>query len=142
MKMATFIENSNVPPRLIRTVARQLGSWKYFQESASDIANHGADGGWSGFTYYWDTIPFFRKNRSDILKLAEDLASDLGEDLLTLISGFNCLKRYGFSPSEIAVAVYQSRGAECDNIQNALAWFALEEVARSYVDCVESLQTS
>lgn len=72
------------------------------------------------------------------MESVESLANDLGEDTLAMVGGFNCLKGYGLTSHEIAVALYQSRGDCCEQIQNALAWFALEEVARNYCDCLES----
>jgi hypothetical protein len=137
MRQSKFIENSNIPASLIRAVSRQMGSWEYFTDSAEDICNHGADGGVSGFTWYSDTVKFYRRNRKAILALAESMADDLGEDLLTMAASFNCLRQYKLTNNEIAQALYMSKGEWVDYVQNAMAWFALEECARSYCDCIE-----
>ena len=99
-------------------------------ESLPDVVNHGASGGYGNFIYYSDTLAFFDANRADILALAKELAADYGEtDALTMISGFNCLRADKLTPTDICEAIH----GETDNTQavkNALAWFALEEIAR------------
>jgi hypothetical protein len=137
MRQSKFIENSNTPASLIRAVSRQIGGWESFTESAEDIHNHGADGGVSGFTWYSDTTKFYRRNRKAILALAESMADDIGEDLLSMVASFNCLRTDKLTQNEIAQALYMSKGEWVDVVQNAMAWFALEECARSYCDCLE-----
>ena len=137
MRQSKFIENTNIPASFIRAVSRQIGGWESFTESAEDIRNHGAGGGVSGFTWYTDTVKFYRNNRKTILAVAESMADDLGEDLLSLVAGFNCLRQYKLTNNEVAQALYMSKGDMLDQVQNAMAWFALEETARSYCDCLE-----
>jgi hypothetical protein len=137
MRQSKFIESSSIPASLIRAVSRQMGSWEYFTESAEDIQNHGADGGWNGFIWYDDTKKLYRRNRKAILQLAEQMADDLGEDLLSMVASFNCLKCYKLTQNEVAQALYLSKGEWVDSVQNAMAWFALEETARSYCDAIE-----
>jgi hypothetical protein len=115
-------------PRLTRAILRHLD-----REQLEDVARHGADTGWSGFTYYTETCAFYKAHKADILKMAEEMASDLGEDMITMIRNFNCLstnRKPDYSQSEIAEALYSGRGECADIIRNAMAWFALEEVAR------------
>lgn len=112
-------------PRMTRAILRRLD-----RNELVDVANHGADTGWSGFTYTADTVAFYKAHKADILKLAEGMADDMGEDMLAIIAGFGCLKASKFSPSEIGEALYSGRGENADTIRNAMAWFALEEVAR------------
>ena len=120
----------NYPERaaMIRAIVDKVG-----KESLQDVASYGAAGGYSGFIYYSDTCAFFRKYKTEIMAMAEDLASDLGEDMLTMIAGFNCLKDSKLRPTEIMQAI-EGRGEMADQVQNALSWFALEEVARSFED--------
>ncbi|MDR3130446.1 MAG: hypothetical protein LBU18_02770 [Treponema sp.] len=40
---------------------------KSLSVTIADCTKHGADGGFPGFTYYSDTLAFFRRNRQDIL---------------------------------------------------------------------------
>ena len=142
MKMKQFIEATNMPASLVRAVSRQIGGWESFENYANDITNHGANGGFCGFIYYRDTLAFFRRNRNAIMEMAEQMADDLGEGMLKMIAGFNCLRSDELTEDDIAKALYTSKGDDVTSIQNAMAWFALEEVARSYCDCVESLETA
>ncbi len=136
-----FCEASHISPAIIRAVVRQLGGWDAFRESAADIANHGADGGFSGFIYYADTVRFARKNLDSIIELAADMARDIGEPgAFSLIAGFNCLRGDDLSGDDVAAAIYRRNDENAQTVYNALAWFALEEVARAYVDLVESEQ--
>jgi hypothetical protein len=112
-------------PRMTRAILRRLD-----REALQDVVNHGAAGGFSGFTYYADTLAFYKAHKGDILALAEQMASDMGEDMLAMIASFQCLKHGPFSPSEIGEALYSGRGEAAATVRNAMAWFALEEVAR------------
>jgi hypothetical protein len=116
--------------KLTNAVIKQLGG----RESLEDIANHGIDGGFTGFIYYSDTVKFFKKNRALILELAKEMASDLGENVIDMIAGFNCLTDDDETRESIARCLW---GRVTDNdtqVANALAWFAAEEVARTETD--------
>lgn len=119
--------------KLINAVLRQLGDKEYLQ----DIINHGADAGFPGFTYYSDTADFYKKYKKEINQLAKDIADELGEDIFTMVSNFRAIKGY-FSTIEIAKTMYGHRTKQEENdliqIDNILAWFALEEVARHLID--------
>ena len=100
-------------------------------DSLRDIALHGADGGFTGFTYTEECVQFFKDNRESILHLAEDMAEDMGENLLDMIQGFRCIGK-GFSTSDIGKALWgETVCNEADStIRNGMAWFAAEEIAR------------
>lgn len=91
-------------------------------DELKDAAEHGADGGWQGFTYYTDTARFYDKNEKLIWDLLEAMADDLGTTPLKLVSNFKCAD------------------AICDlpTFKNALAWFALEEAGRLILDRLEA----
>jgi hypothetical protein len=119
---------------LINAVVSRVGV-----DSIEDINNHGIDGGFGGFIYYDDTVKFFKTYKKDIMKLAEEMADSLGEDLLSMISNFNCLssgdwknRKPDFSENEIAMAIYSGKGEVVTTIQNAMALFAAEEVCRMF----------
>lgn len=141
--MKQLIDNSNIPAKLIRSTITQFGGWDSFRECAQDVTNHGIDGGFHGFIYYVDTTKFFRKNRNMIMELATEQATGFGDrGALEMIRNFNCLidkrtRKPDFSADEIARAIYQSKGDCVDIIQNALAWYAGEEVARAYCDLLD-----
>ena len=105
----------------------------YVLENLKDVANYGADGGWTGFIYYSDTVKFFDNNKALIIKSVKELASDLGEGLLEMISKFRCLNNeYGVD--EIAEVIYANSEEGEYSIKNALSWYALEEVAHQLYD--------
>ena len=99
-------------------------------DTLKDVANNGADGGFTGFAYHTDTTKFFKKNKAIILQHAEDLAKDLGERVTQMISNFRCLNG-DFSEDEIGKVIYGNWKDDDTHvvIANALAWFALEEIA-------------
>ena len=122
--------------RLIDSVIAQLDLDDGELESTmSDIRNHGADGGFSGFIYYNETCNFARENMAEIYRHAKNQAAEFGIDPLEMIAGFNCL-RGEFPAFEIASVIHddiddatRNDGADVA-ILNALAWYALEEAAQ------------
>ena len=127
------IKNSGINASLIRSVVRQLGD----KESMRDIVRGGIDGGFHGFIYYVDTVAFFKRNRADIAELVRRYADDFGQDSVSVVAGFNCLK--GDDDAEtresIARCLFGGRLRDEDTtVANALAWFAGEEVARAFCD--------
>lgn len=125
-------KRSGISETLIRAVIRKTG-----RENLSDIARHGVDGGFAGFTYYTDTVKFFKSHRTAIMELAEEMASQLGEDCIEMIRNFRCLQSHGkptCTATEIAEALYRGKGEMATQVQNAMAWFAAEEVARAFDD--------
>lgn len=139
--------------KLINAVVKQLtGNAKIDQDTRDalrDVANHGADGGFGGFIYYSETVKFFKKNRALILELVNEYAQEFGQSPIDFVHSFNCLKpspadKYGGGYSrqqdinetqaEIARALYGRLKSDDTQVPNALAWFALEEVARHITD--------
>ena len=137
MKQSDFIKQSHIPAELIRAVVRQSRGWGQFQEIAADVTNHGASGGFGGWIYYTETNAFTKRNKKAILAYAAEQAKEFGQGLLETIAGFNVFKRDPVSVDEVARAIYQGRGDMAEQILNVLAWYALEEVARAYVDAIE-----
>lgn len=135
MTLREFIDSCGIDSRLVRAVIRQQGTWTDFKQIASDVANHGADAGWSGFIWHSETCKFARRNMSDIIDMAENQASEYGErDALTMITEFCCLRTLGTTPMAVANAIYRGKGEYATQILSALAWYALEEVSRAYDD--------
>ena len=138
MLMREFIEKSHINSTLVKAVIKQLGGWDSFKESAIDISRHGIDGGFHGFIWTKDTVEFAERNRDAIAVLCESYATDLGTDAVDLVMSFNWLKGYFYAskPSAIGKCLY-GKGQD-STILNALAWFAGEEVSRSYCDILEN----
>ena len=118
-------------PKLTRAVLKQIGGNR---ETLADVARHGAAGGFCGFTYYKDTSAFYRKNREEIKKLVKMTAKDCGEGIFSMVSNFAYLRDWKVTEDQVAAVLFGKFGEidEEDEIQieNALAWFALEEIAR------------
>ena len=113
--MKTLIANSSIPATLIRAVVKNMGGWESFKESAQDVVDHGASCGFGNFIYYTDTITFTAKNRKAIAAYAAEQAKDIARAL------------YGrITDDDKKTTIY-----------NALAWYALEEVALAYCDLLE-----
>lgn len=138
--LASFCEASHLNPSLIRATVRQIGGWKSFTQSAEDVSNHGIDGGFHGFIYNCDTEAFAKRNRALIAEMAGQQADDFGTGVIEMIRGFGCF-RNGTPPTdeEIGSALYAGRDATDGlPVLNALAWYAGEEVCRSYTDLMEN----
>jgi hypothetical protein len=129
--LSAFIAASNINASLIRAVIRQIGGFEEFKNRADDICNYGANSGFSGFIYYSDTVPFAKRQKANIMEYAAEMADSLGESLIKMIAGFNCLK---ITEAECAEAIYNPKSENRTQVFNALAWFALEEVCRAWVD--------
>lgn len=98
----------------------------------SDIANYGISGGFSGFIYYSDTVEFFKKNRSRIVEMCKEYADEFGQDVISMVAGFNCLNDDPETRDEIGRAIYGHMKPDDTLVANALAWFAAEECAREF----------
>ena len=143
------IDDSQIDAGLIRAVVRQIGDKK----NLNDVYNHGANAGYPGFTYYNDTVKFFKNHRKAIVAMVENMADDLGEAPIDMVANFNCLAgrqlrgngTYGHDTEHskavrelypsVSRCLYGGRMTDDDTtVANALAWFALEEVARAFCD--------
>ncbi len=142
MTKKDFINESGINASLVKAVIKQSGGWESFQEQAVDVANHGADSGFSGWIYYTETCDFYKKNNKEIIRLAKDIADGMGmdgsarndfKDHLDLIKSFGCIRNLGMSTDELVQGMC-GEGELTNQIQNCLAWFALEEVSRAYDD--------
>lgn len=138
--LKSFVAKSHLSESLIRNVVAQHGGWDNFKESASDITYYGASGGVTGFIYYTETVKFFCDNRAAIKQLAKEQAADCGVSMYEMIAGFNCLNN-NYDLDDIVETFASSYADLMDTdlhcVANALAWYALEEVAHSYVSLTE-----
>ena len=131
-----FCKNSNIDAGLIRAVVRQSGGWQSFQEMAPDITNHGINGGFSGWIYYTETCQFYAKNQGAIVALVERQYIEYGCSPIDLVSSFRCLD--ADDKQNVGKTIYGNKRQHDTQVANALAWFAAEEVARSFVEWSES----
>ena len=126
---AQVIEQTNIPASLVRSVVRQLSD----KESFRDIVRGGIGGGFHGFIYHSDTVAFFKRNREAIRDMAREQAQDFGQDVVSMVAGFNCLTDDYETRESIARCLFGGRLTDADTeVANALAWYAGEEVARAF----------
>ena len=122
-------------------VIEQLGGWDDNTASTLiDVANNGADRGFSGFIYFSDTCDFTTRHRQAIADAVEEMAEELGEDPIRMVQGFRCVD--DATTKDVAIALYVD-GSHKDEgnvvlVENALAWFALEEVGHAVERLTES----
>ena len=145
---AYIADNSNFTETTINNVIKTLGfslsgSRETFNELSTQLENcaeHGADIGIPGFIYYSETIPFFRKNRQDIVNHMEQTAAEIGTDIISMVKEFGVFRNSDKpTPSEVGRALWDS-GKNYDDLTtlyNVFAWYALEEVSRTWYRYLE-----
>ena len=134
--LKNFIKYSSIDSGLIRAVIRQSGGWRSFQEMAQDIYKHGISGGFSGWIYYAETCQFYAKNQGVIVKLVEYQMKEYDyPSAQDMIQRFRSIEA---TMSEIGYTLYGNKSQHDAQVANALAWFAAEAVARSFVDWSEN----
>jgi len=137
LTLKSFCQKSHIAESLIRSAVRQVGGFNSFMMYAQDVCNHGAVGGFGGFIYYDNTVKFTKRNKAAILELCKEFDSQIENvGVISFIASFNCLR--GESQEDVADGLYNPRSDNQTIVYNALAWFALEEVCRSYCDLVDS----
>jgi hypothetical protein len=140
--------NSTWQAATIRAVIHALGytaaggaqSLKELSGTLADAARYGAASGFSGFTYYSETIAFFHCNRRDILYNMEHTAAEMGEDLIKMVQSFGAFRDERPPTSgEIGAALWDSAylHKKYYGLYNVFAWYALEEVANIWYRYLE-----
>ena len=80
-------------------------------------------------------MAFTKRNKCATLEFASDQDSEIESvGLVKFVAGFNCVDE---TLDDIARALYAGRGDAFQEVYNALAWYVLEEVCRSYVDLLD-----
>lgn len=108
---------------------------RHCADSIQDIAEHGADAGYAGLTFYAETVPAWHKYKKEIMAMANSMAADLGTDVISMVRSFRCVGN-DYTPEEIGKTLYGNNNnnwRNCDaytHIANAMVWFAAEEIAR------------
>lgn len=115
---------------LINAVISQLGG----TESVEDINGHGIDGGYHGFIYNSETHDFAMKNRKQIVKMLENDADQLGEEVVSMVSGFGVFRRDKMDNEDRKELYRYIGGGKCEQstITNLMAWYAAESVCRMF----------
>jgi len=118
---------------LIRAVMKQLGGIdEEIIGTLQDVSDHGAEGGFVGFTYYKDTSDFFDVNREEILSVLEEYSDDVDEPISTMVCS---------TVDVTAHEAYRTLYGDEDNhlVANWAAWFALEHVAHEVMNMQEEV---
>lgn len=116
---------------LINAVINSLGG----TDNIENINKNGIDQGYPGFTYYIDTHKFTIKHRVIIAKMLEDMADEIGEDIISMVSNFGVFKKGNPIDQKDKKDLYLFLGGgkpERGTITNVMAWFAAEEVCRMF----------
>jgi len=105
---------------IIRAKAFKVWLFANFdQQALKDLAEHGANGGWSGITYYRDTCKLYRKFKEEIWEMLFDDAESLGySNVFELMSSFRGVRDVG----------------SCYQFENLMVWYAAEKLAYRAVD--------
>ena len=112
-------------------LAQMNGTKSEKMEALKDVARHGAAGGFGGFIYYTDTVPFARRNRSLIVERLNRDVEDTGSDsVVGMLRAWPTFKHYSTPEIDAMWAAYLMGKKNDDaTLENALAWYALEAVA-------------
>jgi hypothetical protein len=155
MKIATIkglvsylTNNSAFSNKTIHAVIVALGyrlshstkkDFRELSQELKEVSEHGADCGWSGFTYYTDTIAFYKKHRQDIVQHMEQTAADMGTDIISMVQSFGDFRNSDKpTPSEVGRALWESKTEEdLTNLYNLFSWYVLEEVAHTWYRYLE-----
>ena len=132
----TKLAESSGHSKLVRAVVRQSGGWEMFKENARDICRHGIDGGFHGWIYHRETVPFAERYITEILVLAGGWSQYTEIPLGQMIANLSCIKALDISETELLlyliVEKFVREPEERDRVMNCLAWFAAEEVYGMY----------
>ena len=114
---------------LINAVINRIGL-----DSVQDVVNHGINGGFNGFIYYTETHAFAMRYRKLIVRLLEEQAEMLGEEVVAMVSNFGVFRRNPMDNEDRKDLYKYLGGGKCEQstITNLMAWFAAEEVCRMF----------
>lgn len=126
---AQVIRDNSSYKTLINAVINNIGL-----DSIEDVNNHGIDGGFNGFIFYSETHAFAMRYRKMIVRMLEEMANDMGEDVVSMVAGFGVFRRSPMD-NEDRKDLYKYLGGgrpAQGTITNVMAWFAAEEVCRMF----------
>ena len=114
--------------KLIRAVLKRLN-----EENIPDINRNGISGGYGNFIYYADTHKFAMYYRKAIIVMLEELADELGKDVVSTVSSFGVFRKRMDEDDRRDLYLYLGGGKpKYRQITNLMAWFAAEEVCRMF----------
>lgn len=128
-KKQVLAENASYKT-LINGVISNLGG----TGSIEDVNRHGANAGFGNFVYYTDTHTFAMRYRKLIVRLLQEQADSLGEEVVSMVSSFGVFRSAPMDNEDRMELYKYIGGGKCEQstITNVMAWFALEEVCRMF----------
>jgi hypothetical protein len=148
-KLREYISlNSTFPERTVNHVVEALGyplsgsgdTLKELSAEFVNVAEYGANIGISGFIYYSETIPFFKRHSVAIASHIERTAAEFGIDMFSMVQGFGAFHNSEKpTPTEIGKALWDRSQSypELTSLYNVFAWYALEEISRAWYRYLE-----
>ena len=136
MTKKMFIAESR-NPELAKAVITQFGGWVSFKESAPDVASRGISGGFTGWCWYSETLPFFSRNRVNIKAALQDLSVGCGQTVIESVKSFN-----GLDATEDEIEETLAGGEVDIDVANVLAWFAAETICIEFQELLLDTQVN
>lgn len=136
---AFMAENENTEfATMAKAVIEQLGGVDEYTLDELNTITNGSDG-YTGFIWYTETCEFYRRNAETIKANMHELADDLDEGLIEMVSGFGSVKG-NYSYDEIGSALYGPFHYDMYEtnmyLYDTFAKYALEEVANRFQNFV------
>ena len=144
-----IVNNSGFSAQTVSNVVSSLGyrphggsanDFKELTITLEDCSRNGAGSEFPGFKYPSETVPFFKKNRTDIISHMEQTAADMGTDIISMVQGFGVF-RHSKKPtlSEVGRALWDKSKTwpELTDLYNVFAWYALEEISHTWYRYLE-----
>jgi len=101
-----------------------------------DCSRHGANSGFTGFSYYTDTVKFYKKHQNDIVSHMEKTAAKLNTDVISMVLNFDEFRNSDDppTPSNVGKALYNKKlcWTGLYELYNVFAWYTLDEVSRTW----------
>jgi len=149
-KLRSYISrHSSFPEGVVKNIIQTLGyplfgSGDSFRDLSGVLVNcaeNGANIGIIGFIYYSETILFYKKNRTAIASHLENTAAEFGTDIFSMVQNFGIFRNSEKpTPAEVGKALWDKSKTYPDltELYNVFAWYALEEVSRTWLMYLEA----
>jgi len=106
-------------------------------------SKYGAHNDCTGFFYFDETISFFKKNRADIVNQMENLAEEIGTDIISMVQNFNTFRnKEKPTVSQVGKALWDKSKTydELTELYNIFALYTLEEISHTWANYIEDNQ--
>ena len=130
------VESRGISKELSTATIEQL-TVREFLDYGENIAQHGISGGYVGFQFFNETVPFFERNRELIITWAKDFSESMGGEpsFMVTLSKFKEISFYDLTPNDLAPLFYSENRHEDDNYEgfaNAMSFIVANTVCNAY----------